>query len=350
MEEAPFRPPMHGPSRHVAPSRSHGSHGYLRTDHYSHSHDADWDDEGSVCFEPVPQSSVSSWKWVGDGRGAYEKVQNFTYVGQGAGSFERARTMNHGAETGSMTLLCFRACWCGVVAGLLFFLILFLGRHHFFALPVYRGVQADWSPVSQCLQDVSLMHQWTPQKRAFCCAHTGRYGCPVPALTTTEPKPSCEGNVDFWSKRKMDWCCRYEGVGCAPVKISPAPMPLHNCHARPIEAWSLSKMLWCCRNYEVGCPHYDVVSTPPFDCSAGVHFWHNGWSGAKKAFCCTQFHVGCVETTPAPPKAVEYDFSQGIATGGQDGLPKRRRFVASSSREVAPVIPTSATWVFPIGR
>jgi len=42
--------------------------------------------------------------------------------------------------------------------------------------------------------------------------------------------------------------------------------------------------------------------------------------------------------------------SQGIATGGQDGLPKRRRFVASSSREVAPVIPTSATWVFPIGR
>ena len=30
---------------------------------------------------------------------------------------ERARTMNHGAETGSMTLLCFRACWCGVVAG-----------------------------------------------------------------------------------------------------------------------------------------------------------------------------------------------------------------------------------------
>lgn len=48
----------------------------------------------------------------------------------------------------------------------------------------------------------------------------------------------------------QDWCCRYEGVGCAPVKISPAPMPLHNCHARPIEAWSLSKMLWCCRNYE----------------------------------------------------------------------------------------------------
>lgn len=32
---------------------------------------------------------------------------------------------------------------------------------------------------------------------------TSGYGCPVPALTTTEPKPSCEGNVDFWSKRKM---------------------------------------------------------------------------------------------------------------------------------------------------
>lgn len=36
-------------------------------------------------------------------------------------------------------------------------------------------------------------------------AHPGTsgYGCPVAALTTTEPKPSCEGNVDFWSKRKM---------------------------------------------------------------------------------------------------------------------------------------------------
>ena len=32
---------------------------------------------------------------------------------------------------------------------------------------------------------------------------TSGYGCPVAALTTTEPKPSCEGNVDFWSKRKM---------------------------------------------------------------------------------------------------------------------------------------------------
>ncbi len=41
---------------------------------------------------------------------------------------------------------------------------------------------------------------------------TSGYGCPLPALTTTEPKPSCEGNVDFWSKRKMvPWWNTFKG-------------------------------------------------------------------------------------------------------------------------------------------
>ena len=65
--QAPFRPPMHGPSRHVAPSRSHGSHGYLRTDHYS-----SWvamSDDLFLCSTPIfwcwkKLFSTSSWKVI----------------------------------------------------------------------------------------------------------------------------------------------------------------------------------------------------------------------------------------------------------------------------------------------
>ena len=41
---------------------------------------------------------------------------------------------------------------------------------------------------------------------------------------------------------------------------------------------------------------------------ASCHF-----QSLREAFCCTQFHVGCVETTPAPPKAVEYDCLSGYS-------------------------------------
>lgn len=67
--QAPFRPPMHGPSRHVAPSRSHGSHGYLRTDHYS-SWVAMSDDlffmfnTDFLVLKKVVQYSDSSWKVI----------------------------------------------------------------------------------------------------------------------------------------------------------------------------------------------------------------------------------------------------------------------------------------------
>ena len=36
-----------------------------------------WCLTGSICFEPVGKKTVATWKWVGDGRGSYEKVENF---------------------------------------------------------------------------------------------------------------------------------------------------------------------------------------------------------------------------------------------------------------------------------
>eukprot|EP00435_Cladocopium_sp_Y103_P031195 s933_g7.t2 len=310
--------PRHG-SRIMGHGQSPGHHGgHFGGDHFSQAHDAAWEDEGLVCFEPTEKTNHSNWKWVGDGRGAYEKVDTFAFVGHGAGSFEK-RTIDPNADGGSILWLCFRACWCGILAGLIFFLIVVFARHHLI-LPRSPAFGA-YDPASECTQDLSMVPLWSPAKKAFCCAQTGRLGC-APATTAAPlraepPPPSCDGSVARWSKHKTDWCCRHKGVACSP----PPSMP-YNCHERPLEVWSLGKKLWCCENYQVGCPHYHVA-TLPFDCDAGVHSWHHGWSIAKKAFCCAEFHVGCVVTTPAPaPAAMPYDCHAGYSnwrTGWSEG-------------------------------
>ncbi|CAL1147371.1 unnamed protein product [Cladocopium goreaui] len=77
--------PGHG-SRHMGHGHmSPGHHGLHFGDHFSQAHDAAWEDEGMVCFEPTEKTNHSNWKWVGDGRGAYEKVDTFAPRSQGFG-------------------------------------------------------------------------------------------------------------------------------------------------------------------------------------------------------------------------------------------------------------------------
>ncbi|CAK9064018.1 unnamed protein product [Durusdinium trenchii] len=296
----------------------HGAPRVGRVEHYGDHGEAqeECEDVGSVCFEPTGKSTVQTWKWVGDGRGAYEKVENFAFVGQGAGSFERRLETQYPPTGGRFCpRWCFGACCCGLLAGFLIFLIIMFTRRQ----------QAD--PLLECTKEIAMMDLWSETKKAFCCAHTGRYGCPPqpppvpeqrplprplprppPPVPSTPPGPDClSGSISSWSKGKAAFCCKHVGRGC-PLPVS---MP-YNCHAQQIETWAIGKKLWCCQNYQVGCPHY--APTLPYDCEAGASNWKKGWSSSKQAWCCSHNHVACMPSVPVvTPSSMPYDCHAGYS-------------------------------------
>jgi len=181
---------------------------------------------------------------------------------------------------------------------------------------------------------------WTPNKRKFCCASTGRScsgtfdcgegyskwpvmwseakqqwccqyqsrGCTTTTLTTVTPIPyDCDAAlkhwVDAWSKPKKTWCCEHKGRGCnVPVTTTTL---LYDCFADYTDCqeclwkrWSAAKRGWCCKREGRGCP---TTTTPiVFDCDAGYANWAHGWSDEKRGWCCKHFYKGCPTTSKEP--------------------------------------------------
>ncbi|CAE7448358.1 Pus1, partial [Symbiodinium sp. CCMP2456] len=240
-----------------------------------------------ICFErDVEHVRPGNWIHTGQGRGAYEKIEDMQFVGQGRGSWDRERLPVYGWRCNICCL-----CFCGL---LLLAVIVSLVMGIFWRQWTFA---ADHHPHSDALQiqfDCALDYfhwetVWTDEKKAFCCAQLGK-GC---AVTTQAPAFDCDAAYDnwhaAWSKAKKVHCCATEQRGCSG----------DDCYEDDQDTWTDAKRTWCCQKHALGCPKDD------YDCRAGVTNWRHGWSESKKYFCCKKYDVAC-------PDSVVYDCSSGI--------------------------------------
>ncbi|CAE7835492.1 ran [Symbiodinium sp. CCMP2592] len=240
-----------------------------------------------ICFErDVEHVRPGNWIHTGQGRGAYEKIEDMQFVGQGRGSWDRERLPVYGWRCNICCL-----CFCGLLllAVIVSLLMGIFWRQWTFA--------ADHRPHSDALQiqfDCALDYfhwetVWTDEKKAFCCSQLGK-GC---AVTTQAPAFDCDAAYDnwhaAWSKAKKVHCCATEQKGCTG----------DDCYDGDQDTWTDPKRTWCCEKHALGCPKDD------YDCRAGVTNWRHGWSESKKYFCCKKYDVAC-------PDSVVYDCSSGI--------------------------------------
>jgi len=108
-----------------------------------------------------------------------------------------------------------------------------------------------------------------------------------------------------WSKDKQEFCCRTQGMACAPppqtsgggavTTIGPALDP-YNCadgEANWQAGWSVGKKDWCCKIHGKGCNGGPALPAAGYDCEAGFNSWVNGWSVLKKTWCCKTAGKAC---------------------------------------------------------
>lgn len=246
---------------------------------------------GGMCFEPGAEITSTSWQFMGDGKGAYERIQNYAFVGDSHGSYEKETTVT---VTGYRCRWCCLALLCvlfaGFVAGLLYWFWL---RQFFYVVETEVRAPVTLTPSSapyDCNAGLrNWQSVWSVPKQAWCCQHFTR-GC-APA-TTSLPFDCTLAFFNWqkaWSPQKKSWCCLRQGRGCPEQQ--PHIKPLYSCHG-DAAPWATGKKMWCCTHYQIACPSAATTSLP-FDCQAGLSNWQAGWSAPKKAWCCAHESLGC---------------------------------------------------------
>jgi hypothetical protein len=190
----------------------------------------------------------------------------------------------------------------------------------------------------ECRRDE--MWKWDQFERARCCrlypewcATTTQINPPAPTppvTTPPTPAPPPPGPVDpncaigwcnwmiEWTPAKKAWCCANHHRGCAgdsprpcdTVRPTPGcttqgpPPDPYNCAVDWCNwqmTWTEPKKTWCCAHHKRGCPGDSphpcggggCTTSKPYDCAAGFSNWQAGWSIAKKAWCCAHEQKGC---------------------------------------------------------
>lgn len=191
-------------------------------------------DFGSLDVTPVPDSHGRHQEVMGVREGLDAGPRSFRFVGEGRGAYEMVNTadavdhwmtfgahpasgMPRGALLASMAL-------CLVLAAVVLLatiVVLCLPSSAFGNGEESREV---WSGLS-CgagLSDEALeidVASWSHADRAWCCENR-RVGCPTTWPTTTVLGQDYDCQDDFvhwrssWSDNKKDWCCYKYGRGC----------------------------------------------------------------------------------------------------------------------------------------
>jgi len=300
----------------------------------------------SLCFEAEGIVTGENYCFVGDGKGAYQKVPRYSYVGEGVGSWELQRvTTPYGWRP--------RACCVGAATLLLGLIGLawLSNRRDLAWLWVERpsGRIADIVPFPDLPRQryTCVLHQttssaesleatWTATDRdrdarvspseLRWAVHEGRLSADElaqlavadtnsdGALTRVEfsaamlkadvshDKPTLGEVAAYratWSAPKRSWCCLHQGIGCTTTTTA-TPTEPYSCtegYANWEIAWSAARKSWCCSHYSRGCPR---TTSLPYDCHAGYSNWEYGWSASKKSWCCRRYSRGCPTTTSLP--------------------------------------------------
>lgn len=261
--------------------------------------------------------------YVGDRAGSYIQDTTYQFVGEGAGAYDVE------PETDS-NRICLMMGVCGMIS-------LMLAGMLGIALAKSRstsggtdGVGTTTHPLYDCLAGYNNWYNgWSPAKKSYCCEldhRPGSPGCNTKHDTTTarasfDCRVGVGGRLHHdWSLNKKVWCCVHRKVGCptvspivqtpvAPLVQPPPPptlaaTPVYDCNPslnNAVARWSDLKKTWCCTHVQhTGCPSSAaaqkiplIKTSLPFDCNAGFVTWLMGWSEPKKNWCCQHVGRGC---------------------------------------------------------
>lgn len=301
------------------------------------------------CFDKEPVVTGANWRYVGAGKGAYSKLQNYSFVGEGVGSFDKEMTTTYYGWRlrkcciGCLLFLC--------LASALYLLATYLqhrserpsleGSRNMVIVtpPPSEAPQLMVTPVPyNCTLSPGVEDLSPALQRDWCCKNFG-LGCttlapqpetPLPTLPQTTPITfDCQaGRVNWvrgWSFGKKQWCCAHRRVACHVPPPPPTTSLPFNCDADYVKCqhcleirWSVAKRDWCCHHAGKGCPAGKPVprlppTSLPFDCAAGLSEWSTGWSTPKMQWCCQHFHKGCA-TPPPKTTSLPYDCNADFTT------------------------------------
>jgi len=277
-------------------------------------------------------------KYVGPGKGAYTRVDDYVHVGQGRGDYDWER----------VRMPWYRWClWasCGC------FLLSLITAAIVFAVEHHQQVGADEGARYNCYTaagslpppGAKIIELWSNPHKIWCCENMG-VACATSSTTQMPttwimvPVPDFkeglkgvpaiagapDGVVPFavtfhchvgmpsgWSQEQQDFCCKHVSIGCK-MEVPPEPNCELSATNDPMH-WLPSKREWCCAKHQTGCLQVPSVGTAAGAACEGDPM---AWDEAQKTYCCTSTGLGC---TTAPPASSElYDCTIGFATWQDD--------------------------------
>lgn len=274
-------------------------------------------------------------KYVGPGKGAYTKVDDYIHVGQGRGDYNWERV---GPSWLKWSM--WACCGCFLVS-LLFTAIFFFVRNQHKAADDAQPRYDCYTPAGNLPPPgAKILEMWSKPHRMWCCDNMG-VACaafsttqmpttwimvPVPDFhegMQAAPILGAQGAVPFamtfhcqvgmpssWSQEQQDFCCKHVSIGCK-MDVPPEPDCELSAHNDPAH-WLPSKREWCCAKKSIACTEGVVPAVGSFTCEGDATTWEQ----AQKTFCCTTTGMGC---TTAPPASSElYDCTIGFATWQDD--------------------------------
>lgn len=246
---------------------------------------------GDACLEPAGATTTVNWKYVGGGRGGYEKMTTMKYVGQGAGGFDKDLRMN--AYSSAVSKFC---------SG--FFLIVICAAGIYLGLTVLTGPKILMSDTST---NAVLLKTPAPTQGAEVLL-------PAPVARAEEFQFDCVDKDEAWGADRREWCCKKFGAQCEEGIQGPSPtpspepvamqapvlrpsaspqQPLASDARLPPPAAQAAMVLPGQQSPSLLVSGAPAVATLIFDCQAGLPNWDKDWSDAKMEWCCYQDGVGC---------------------------------------------------------
>mmetsp|Transcript_11873 Transcript_11873/g.33839 ORF Transcript_11873/g.33839 Transcript_11873/m.33839 type:complete len:279 (+) Transcript_11873:23-859(+) len=234
----------------------------------------------AVCFEAEGAVSAVDWRYVGEGRGGYSKVQSYNFVGQGRGSWNQEEVVT--TYGWKLRPFCF---------GILVAMIVVMAAY---VVVTTGDLTATTSVAKAELFDCSSSAAMSVVKREFCCRWHHTY-CDNPtgrksATPSAHRRYDCAGDLaDWrikWPLKKQAWCCQHAGQGCvqtaSPPRAFPS-LPVIASTSAPPEAFMVQQPS----------PLRPEGPGQLFDCDADLDNYAHAWSPTKQDFCCKRQNKGC---------------------------------------------------------
>lgn len=256
---------------------------------------------GDACFEPEGQTTTMNWKYVGNGRGGYEKLTSMKYVGTGGGFDKEVHTSSWANAVSK--------CCAGFV------LLLIVAAVMYFGFTVMSGPEAPAAPATR-----SALLMRTPAPT------TGTAGVsfPAPAGQAEEFVYDCaeDGKVPTWTAERRFYCCGTFGFHCNdPLPGQGQPLVAAQTSATPVPPEAMLPQPLHVRQPQAPKPkpapsppspqqRAPQPPTPPppnpkwpaqhlnYNCKYGLSNWEAEWDVFKKEWCCKQIGIGCAVTAP----------------------------------------------------